>query len=129
MTTNDLHSIIDFRGYFTGQEGDYTKLHFISCALTVDKYIPSHPDNINPLSPATRWDAEDAPYNSVCAQGTQLCYNYAKKDFTAIIVGDDSPLGPNVYAGMRTVMEGLETLFEDQHYHDVSKYKVYEAYQ
>lgn len=129
MTTNDLHSIIDFRGYFTGQEGDYTKLHFISCALTVDKYLGSHPDNINPMSPATKWDAEDAPYNSVCAQGTQLCYNYSKKDFTAIIVGDDSPLGPNVYAGMRTVMEGLETLFEDQHYHDVSKYKVYEAYQ
>jgi hypothetical protein len=129
MTLNNLDSIIDFRGYFTGEEGDPEKMHFVSCALTIDSHFGVHPENYHPESPGTQWTAEDPNYNSVCAQGTQLCYNYAKKDFTAVIIGHDAPLGPNVYTGMRTVMEGLETLFVDQQYYDVSKYKVYECYQ
>jgi hypothetical protein len=129
MTLNNLDSIIDFRGYFTGEEGNEEKMHFVSCALTIDSHFGVHPENYHPESPGTQWTAEDPNYNSVCAQGTQLCYNYAKKDFTAVIIGHDAPLGPNVYTGMRTVMEGLETLFVDQQYYDVSKYKVYECYQ
>lgn len=125
---NKLDSVIDFRGYFFGSNRETAEPHFVTCHTTFEKAVFAHPDPQHPYSPPEPETFVDVGYNSVCTQGTQLCYNYSTKDWTAIIRGDDSPWSGMVYPEMTRVIEGMEKLLNPPDYGDISKYPPFEMY-
>lgn len=129
ITMDDIYSAIDFRGFFNDEQtSENFKPHFYTTRSYLDELFDGHPENISPYYAAEEYTGNEVLYNSVCVQCTQLCYNKNKKEFSAVITGDDSALGVNVYHGMRTVIEGLQKTFKDQEYGNVSKFQPYESY-
>lgn len=123
-----LPSVIDFRGYFFNTNRDRVHPHFITATTSFAKASFAHPDPIHPESPPAPETALDPMFNSICTQGTQLCYNYNTNTYTAIIRGQDSPWSGMVYPEMTTVIEGMQKLLTPPDYGDISKYPPYEFY-
>lgn len=123
-----IPSVIDFRGYFFSSNRGSAEPHFITAHTNFEDAVFSHPDPLHPNTPPAPETAMDSPYNSICTQGTQLCFNYKTKDWTAIIRGQDSCWSGMVYPDMMRVIEGMESLLKPPDYSDISKYPPYEMY-
>lgn len=121
ITNNRIPDVIDVCGRFTTGRGGEQKEELQFLTTPRDRlyaaYVKKHRANTSP------YDWSDREFNRICGQGSQKCWSMKDGAHTAMILGVNAPLGVNVYPGMRRVIKGLDTVFEQQGYEKCEQYQ------